>query len=250
MLEIINLKKYFGGITALNGISTIIEKGKITAIIGPNGAGKTTLFNIISGIYHPNAGKIIFEKKDITGIYSHQVCHLGITRTFQNLEIFHNMSVLENVMVGYHVGTSAEFISCMIHNRKVKAEEKEVRQRARKVLSLVNLSDRENHSSTSLAFGDQKRLELARALVSHPKLLLLDEPVAGLNMSETKEMASLILKQKDFGLTILLVEHDMNLVMRISDKIIVLNYGEKIAEGPPLKIRNNEKVIAAYLGEG
>ena len=233
---------------ALHNVSFDIERGSITSIIGPNGAGKTTLFNVVSGIYPPDGGEVIYEGKDITGNPPYKICFMGITRTFQNLQVFENMSVLENVMVGYHALTSSEFVSCMVHSFKASREEKEAREKAREVLNSLNLIGRENHLGSSLPFGDQKRLELARALVCHPRVILLDEPVAGLNISETDEMSDLILKQKESGITIVLVEHDMNLVMKISDMIVVLNYGQKIAEGPPEEIRDNKDVAAAYLG--
>jgi ABC-type branched-subunit amino acid transport system ATPase component len=248
MLELINLKKSFGGLTAVNNVSFRANRESITAIIGPNGAGKTTLFNIISGFFLPNEGKILFEGKDITGFHPHQVCYLGITRTFQNLQIFQNMTVMENVMVGYHMKTSSGFLSSMVRTRHVKREEEDTRKRTKEILALFNLTNREIQQGSSLAFGDQKRLELARALVSHPKMILLDEPAAGLNTYETEELAKFILKQRESGIAIVLVEHDMNLVMEISDFVIVLNYGEKIAEGTPREIQNNQRVITAYLG--
>lgn len=233
---------------ALRNVSFDVKQGSVTSIIGPNGAGKTTLFNVVSGILSPDAGKVIYEGKDITGNPPYKICFMGITRTFQNLQVFENMSVLENVMVGYHARTSSEFISCMVHSFKASREEKEMREKAREVLNSLNLIGREDHLGSSLPFGDQKRLELARALVCHPKVILLDEPVAGLNISETEKMGDLILEQKESGITIVLVEHDMNLVMKISDMIVVLNYGEKIAEGPPREIRDSKDVAAAYLG--
>lgn len=249
MLEVINLNKSFGGIMALTDVSFQVDRGTITALIGPNGAGKTTLLNIISGIYLASAGKILFEGSNISGIRPHQVTYLGITRTFQNLQVFQNMTVIENVMVGFHSRTSSEFVACLARTLRVKREEKEVREKAAKMLHFVNLAGREDQPGSSLPCGDQKRLELARALVSRPRMVLLDEPVSGLNTSETEEMADLILKLKESGITILLVEHDMNLVMQVSDMIVVLNHGEKLAQGRPAEIQNDDRVIAAYLGD-
>ena len=249
MLEVVNLNKSFGGIMALTDVSFQVNRGTITSLIGPNGAGKTTLLNVISGIYLASAGEILFEGSNISGILPHQVTYLGITRTFQNLQVFQNMTALENVMVGFHSRTSSEFVACLARTLKVRREEKEVREKAVEMLHFVNLAGRENQPGSSLPCGDQKRLELARALVSRPKMILLDEPVSGLNTSETEEMAGLMLKLKESGITIVLVEHDMNLVMRVSDMIVVLNYGEKLAQGRPAEIQNDDRVIAAYLGD-
>ena len=249
MLEIVSLTKTFGGIMALMDVSFHVNRGTITAMIGPNGAGKTTLLNVISGIYLASEGKILFEGKNISSIQPYRVTYLGIARTFQSPQVFQNMSALENVMVGFHSRTSSEFVACLARTLKVRCEEKETRERAMEMLDFVNLADRQDQPASSLSCGDQKRLELARALVSGPKMILLDEPVSGLNASETEEMADLILKLKASGITILLVEHDMNLVMRVADMIVVLNYGEKLAEGRPTEIQHDNRVIAAYLGD-
>ena len=249
MLEIVRLTKTFGGIMALMDVSFHVNRGTITTMIGPNGAGKTTLLNVISGICLASEGKIFFDGKNISGIQPYQVTYLRITRTFQNPQVFQDMSALENVMVGFHSCTSSEFVACLARTLKVRCEEKETRERAMEMLDFVNLADRQDQPGFSLACGDQKRLELARALVSRPKMILLDEPVSGLNASETEKMADLILKLKASGLTILLVEHDMNLVMRVADMIVVLNYGEKLAEGRPAEIQDDSRVIAAYLGD-
>lgn len=249
MLEVLELCKSFGGIMALMNVSFHAPPASLTAIIGPNGAGKTTLLNIISGVYLKSAGEILFDGKRITGMQPHQVAYLGITRTFQNLQVFDNMTALENVMVGFHSCTSSGFVACLARSWKVRREEREVRQRAADMLKRVNLAGRENQPGSTLAYGDQKRLELARALMSRPKMILLDEPVSGLNASETADMAELIVKLKESGITILLVEHDMNFVMQVSDEIVVLNYGEKLAQGTPLDIQNDDRVIAAYLGD-
>jgi branched-chain amino acid transport system ATP-binding protein len=248
MLEVVSLNKSFGGIMALTDVSFQVNRGTITALIGPNGAGKTTLLNVISGIYLASAGEIFFEGSNISGIRPYQVTYLGIARTFQTLQVFQNMTALENVMVGFHARTSSEFLACLARTLKVRREEKEVREKAVEMLHFVNLAGREDRPGSSLPCGDQKRLELARALVSRPKLMLLDEPVSGLNTAETEEMAGIVLKLKKSGMTILLVEHDMNFVMRVSDMIVVLNYGEKLAQGRPEEIQNDVRVIAAYLG--
>ena len=249
MLEVVELNKSFGGIMALTNVSFHVNPNTITAIIGPNGAGKTTLLNVISGIYLASAGEIFFEGNNITGFQPHEITYLGITRTFQNIQIFQNMSALENVMVGLHSRTSSGFIACLARTPKVRREEKEIRERATDMLDFVHLAGREDQPSGSLSCGNQKRLELARALVSRPKMILLDEPVSGLNPLETEEMASLILKLKESGITIVLVEHDMNFVMQVADTIVVLNYGEKLTQGLPTEIQRDERVIAAYLGD-
>lgn len=248
ILRVEGLLKSFGGLVALNRVSFEVAKERIYAIIGPNGAGKTTALNIISGIYPPNSGQIIFDGKDITSLKSHQIAYQGITRTFQNLQVFRNMTVLENVMIGLHSKTGCEFTSCLLHSPRLIREERMVRETASRVLEFLHLEDKAHLMSGSLPYGDQKRVEIARALAASPSLILMDEPVAGLNLKETEEMSELIVKIKETGITILLVEHDMNLVMAISDEIAVLNYGEKIAQGKPAEIQMDERVTQAYLG--
>ncbi len=248
ILQVESLLKRFGGLVALNHVSFEVTKKTISAIIGPNGAGKTTALNIISGIYPPSSGRVIFEGREISSLKSHEIAYQGITRTFQNLQVFHNMTVLENVMVGLHSQTGCEFTSCLLHLPQLVKEERVVREEAFRVLELLHLEDKAHLLSSSLPYGDQKRVEIARALAASPSLILMDEPVAGLNLKETEETSELILKIKERGTTILLVEHDMNLVMAISDEITVLNYGEKIAQGRPAEIQVDERVTQAYLG--
>ncbi len=249
ILEADNLKKEFGGILALRGVSFSMKPNTIKAIIGPNGAGKTTIFNIISGIYSPSGGKIWFKKERIDRLNSHLIATRGISRTFQNVQIFGNMTALENVMVGCHPWTGSEFLACIFKTRRARLEEKKVHLRARELLEFVGLAGKENVLASQLTFHQQRLVEIARALATQPELLLLDEPAAGLNLKETQEMANLISKIRQKGISVLLVEHDMDLVMGISEEIVVLNSGEVIAEGTPREIQSNEKVIAAYLGE-
>ena len=248
ILRVEDLLKSFGGLIALHHVSFHVAKERIYALIGPNGAAKTTALNTISGIYPPNSGRIIFDGKDITGLKPHRIAYHGITRTFQNLQVFRNMTVLENVMIGLHSRTKCEFTSCLLHLPSLIKEERMVRERATEVLQFLNLEGKAQVTSGSLPYGDQKRVEIARALAASPRLILMDEPVAGLNLRETEEMSEIILKIKEAGITILLVEHDMNLVMAICDEITVLNYGEKIAEGKPGEIQMDERVTEAYLG--
>jgi branched-chain amino acid transport system ATP-binding protein len=248
ILKVDRLYKTFGGVVALCDVSFDVKRNEITAIIGPNGAGKTTALNLMTGIYPPTSGKIILEERAISGLKPFQIASQGITRTFQNLQIFQNMTVLENVMVGLHTQTKSEFTSCLLHLPRVKKEERLVREEAFTLLRFFNLVDRADWLSDGLSYGDQKRLEIARALAGKPKMILLDEPAAGLNIKETEEMAELFLKIKEGGTTILLVEHDMNLVMGISDRIVVLNYGERIFEGTPRQVQMDSNVIQAYLG--
>ncbi|MBM9512307.1 ABC transporter ATP-binding protein [Desulfogranum marinum] len=249
MLELQSIHKTFGGLHAVNDVSFRVDPGAIKAVIGPNGAGKTTLFNLIAGNLPPSAGAIYFQGKAIHGKKPHQIAGLGMSRTFQNIKLFHGMTALECVMVGCHLRSKAGFIGGMLHLPGSRKEEQWINKRSMELLELLEIAEYADVEATSLAFGQQRAVELARALASEPKLLLLDEPAAGLNIYETAEVARLITKIRDMGITVLLVEHDMSLVMEISDEIVVLCFGEKIAEDVPAQIQKNPEVISIYLGE-
>ncbi len=248
-LEVTNLCKQFGGLKAVSDVSFQVEKGVIKAVIGPNGAGKTTLFNLISCSLTPSSGKVRFDGYDLKGKKPHQVAALGLGRTFQNIEMFAEMTALENVMVGRHIQSRSGFFASMFKMPWTLPEERNIREKSMELLDLLGVLDCADVEAGSLAFGQQRAVEFARALAMEPKLLLLDEPAAGLNIYETAEVGRLIAKISDLGITVLLVEHDMSLVMDISDEIVVLSFGQTIAEGLPSEIRNDPEVIKIYLGE-
>ncbi|MCX8029215.1 MAG: ABC transporter ATP-binding protein [Brevinematales bacterium] len=251
ILEVVNISKYFGGIRALSNVSFAVEEGKIVSIIGPNGAGKTTVFNIISGFYKPDTGRIIFQNRDITNIRVYDCSRIGISRTFQNIRLFYNMTVLENVMVGRHVRSKsglASFFDAVLRTKDFHVTEREIQEKSIEYIKMLGLESYMNTLAKNLPYGLQRRLEIARALATEPKLLLLDEPTAGMTYKEVNEIMEIISRIRELGVTILLIEHQMMLVMGISDKIVVLDHGEKIAEGKPEEIKNNRKVIDAYLG--
>lgn len=252
MSDILSVERifvHFGGVTALGNLSGAIAENSITAIIGPNGAGKTTLINVIAGAIMPSQGNVVFKGEDITQLPPHKVAERGIARTFQNLRLFRHMTTLENVMVGRHVKTSSGFLSCALKLPSSRRDEKAIRRNALEYLDFVGLGDRANEDALSMPFGLQRHLEIARALALEPELVLLDEPAGGLNPGETENLAGLIRRIRDQGITVVLIEHDMSLVMNISDHIMVLNYGQKIAEGTPDAIQRDETVIEAYLGK-
>jgi branched-chain amino acid transport system ATP-binding protein len=250
LLSIKGIEKSFGGITALQNISFDVKQGDIKALIGPNGAGKTTLLNIVSGINEPDKGEILFLGEKIVRMAPSRIARKGISRTFQHVELFGNMTVIENIMVGRYAKTRAGFFSSGLKLPSILKEEKEIYSKSEEILAYLNLVQRKDELASNLPIGEQRILEIGRALATEPKLVLLDEPAAGLNMRETRDLGEIIKKiREELTITIVLVEHDMDLVMRISDSITVLNFGQVIAEGTPLEIQKNPEVIVAYLGE-
>jgi len=250
ILQIQNVTMRFGGVTAIDRLSFDVQKGQIYGLIGPNGAGKTTIFNNITGNYIPTEGKIIFDGKEITGTKPNKVVDLGIARTFQNIRLFKSMSVLENVLIGYHNRMHYTYLEAILRLPRYWSYEKKIRIKAMELLEEFGIQNLADNEATALSYGNQRKVEIARAVATDPKLLLLDEPAAGMNPSETEDLSNIIHKiKKDFDLTILLIEHDMKFVNNMCDLVTVLDYGENIFVGKPADAIVNEKVITAYLGE-
>ena len=250
LLEVQHISKHFGGLKATDDISMQVEQGEILGIIGPNGAGKTTFFNLITGTYRLTSGKILFDGKDVTNYTPEKMAKLGMARTFQNIKLFKFLSVLENVKVGFHIQTSTGMVDSILHTKRYRNDEALANEKGMEILRRVGLADQAALLAGNLPYGWQRRLEIARAMALSPKILLLDEPAAGMNPSETAELMAFIRTLRDDGITVVVIEHDMKFMMNLCDRIVVINYGKKLAEGTPAEVTRNEQVIEAYLGTG